>query len=124
MKNRETAPSLSGRTSLMNVATATPTGAARHSAKAELTSVPTRNGKAPYRSRAGFGSQVLDVRNENPNARIDGHAPYASTPRNSAIRTGAAHPAAPSTPKNRRSPALVRRPRRAGARAAATACAS
>ena len=31
----------------MKVATAIPTGAARHSAKMELTSVPTRNGSAP-----------------------------------------------------------------------------
>src|SRR5881394_337905 len=98
MRNRDGPRSRDGRTSLMKVATAMPIGAARHSARIELTRVPTRNGKAPYFSRAGLGSQVLEVRNDRPNARIDGHAPTTSTARNRASRVGANQPAAVSKP--------------------------
>ena len=59
----------------MNVATAIPTGAAIASARIELISVPRMNGRAPYCSRSGFGSQTFYVTNENPNSLMLGHAP-------------------------------------------------
>ena len=75
MTKRTVPLSLVCSTSLMNVATAIPTGAAIASARIELTNVPTMNGNAPYCSRSGLGSHVLEVMNDQPNSLMLSHAP-------------------------------------------------
>src|SRR5256885_15017807 len=95
MKYRTVPRSLPGNTSLANVATAIPTGAAIASARIELINVPTMNGNAPYCSLSGFGSHTVEVRNESLNAWIEDHAPQISTHRNNTRSSGTVqtHPA-------------------------------